>query len=264
LLQAEACVPARAAAVEAAPVLIVPVAVYALAPAEPEEASAALPQAGPVSAPGGSAVDGCSVQAARPDGWVVLERDGCSAQAALRDGWVVPERDDCFEPAAPDGSVEDGPARVDSAYYSAVLRADGSALDDRPAVVPMVDDRSFLGVVCSGDSVRSQADDLAVPRADGLPPVDCLVDSAALRADGLPPVDCQADSAALRADGLPPDDCPVDSAVLQADGLLPDDCLVDSAVLQAGFRAGWACSAALDLRHPDARSADCLGDSQVR
>jgi hypothetical protein len=163
------------------------------------------------------------------------------------DGWVVPERDDCFEPAAPDGSVEDGPARVDSACYSAVLRADGSALDDRPAVAPIVDDRSFLGVVCSGDSVRWQADDLAVPRADGLPPVDCQVDSAVLRAGGLPPAGCPADSAALPEDGLPPVDCPVDWVVLQA-----------------GFRAGWACSAALDLWRPDARSADCLGDSQVR
>jgi hypothetical protein len=68
LLQEEPCVPALAAAVEAAPVLIVPVAVYALAPAAPEEASAALPQAGPVSALGDSAADGCSVQAALPDG----------------------------------------------------------------------------------------------------------------------------------------------------------------------------------------------------
>lgn len=71
MLQAEACVPARAAAVEAAPVLIVAVAYApapALAPVAPEEASAALPQAGPVSARGDSAVDGCSVQAALPDG----------------------------------------------------------------------------------------------------------------------------------------------------------------------------------------------------
>jgi hypothetical protein len=247
LLQAEVCVPARAAAVEPVPVLIVPVAVYALAPAEPEEASAALPQAGPVSALGDSAVDGCSVQAALPDGSVVLERDGCSAPAALPDGWVVPERDDCFEPAAPDGSVEDGPVLADSAGCSAVPQADGSALDDRPAVAPMVDDRSFLWVVCSGDSVRSRADDLAVPQADGLPRADCSVGSAAPQADGLPPVDCLVDSAALRADGLPPDDCPVDWAVLQD-----------------GFRAGWAYSAALDLRRPDARSADCLDDSQVR
>jgi hypothetical protein len=67
LLQAEACVPALAAAVEAVPVLIVAVA-YAPAPAAPEEASAALPQAGPVSAPGDSAVDGCSALAVLPDG----------------------------------------------------------------------------------------------------------------------------------------------------------------------------------------------------
>jgi hypothetical protein len=147
-----------------------------------------------------------------------------------------------------------------------VLRADGSALDDRlaVAVAPMVDDRFLLGVVCSGDSVRSRADGLAVPRADGLPRDDCSVGSAVLRAGGLPPVDCLVDSAALRADGLPPVDCLVGSAALRADGLPPDDCPVDSAVLQAVFRAGWACSAALDLRRPDARSADCLGDSQVR